>query len=405
MYKKKIAFLAFLVLVSTGTWAHDDRTPHYLVFEIPTPDLADPQCVPGYATSTAFVGLNSHRFAAGGGDCYHDNGLTPEGRPNFSTVTKPMAWSPLTGSYLLPFDGTATPLAIDEHNNAYGFQSSGSSLDGVKWSAGGGAPQLLFPIDSDCGWGISIVTAANDRGEAAGWAARATPGVPFSCNLRAVVRKPSGEEVLGPENVTPSALTNTGMVGITVATHAAKWNFRTGEITQLRPDSDPEQSLVYAMNDRGTTAGNSAVFEPSTFPVYCARSKVVLWDARNRESILPNPAGAVSSWPQAINEDDVVVGFSRPQICNAPGDGSGRATIWVGGRATDLNRQIVGRPGVVLNSAIAINDRGEILATGFRAWEPKKPCPQIVLPPDGESPYTDDSTCHDSRAYLLIPID
>ena len=405
MYKKKILSLAFLALVSTGTWAHDDRVPHYVVYEIPTPDLADPQCVPGFATTAWLGGVNSRRFAAGTSSCYHDFGPTPEGLPNFGTVYKPFAWSPPTGSYLLPSNGGGGVLTVDGYGNGYGYQT-GAGLDGTKWTPGGGAPQALYPTDPLCGWNISIAVTANARGEIGGWAVRSVDGDPNSCNTRAVIRDASGVEVLGPLGSSPSAVTNAGIAGLSVNNHAAKWNFRTGQISMLRPDTDPEISYVNGMTERGVTVGVSyvPVSQPPGGSV-CTKSKVLVWDARNREHTLPNLAGTVSSWPNAINEDEVIVGLSSENACAIPANENARAAIWINGRATDLNRQLVGRPGVVLNSATGINDRGEIVAIGYRASDAAKPCPQVVFPPDGGLSYSDDSTCRDSHAYLLIPID
>src|SRR5205085_2074748 len=130
------------------------------------------------------------------------------------------------------------------------------------------------------------------------------------------------------------------------------------------------------------------------------------WDARNRERALPKLPGSVSSHAFGINEDGDIVGDASPLTCNDAATESERAVIWREGRVDDLNRRLVGRPGIVLLSTSAINDRGEIMASGYRAWEPEKPCPQFVLSPEpGGLPSSDDSTCHDTRAYLLIPVD
>lgn len=405
MNKKKILSLAALVLVSSGAWAHDDHVPHYLVYEVPTPDLADPQCVPGYATSAWLGGVNNRHFAAGTSSCYHDFGLTPAGLPNIGTVYKPFAWSPQTGSYLLPSNGGGGVLTVDEYGNGYGYQT-GAGLDGAKWVPGAGAPQSLYATDPLCGWNISIAITANARGEIGGWAVRAVDGDPNSCNTRAVIREPSGVEVLGPLGSSPSAVTNAGIVGLSVNNHAAKWNFHTDQIVMLRPDTDPEISYVTGMIERGVAVGISYVYvsQPPTGPL-CTKSKALVWDARNRERTLPNLAGTITSWPNAINEDEVVVGYSSDNFCPLAGNQNAHAAIWINDRATDLNRQIVGRPGVVLNSAIGINDRGEIVATGYRAADAQKPCPQVVFSPEDGTSHSDDSTCRDSHAYLLIPVD
>jgi hypothetical protein len=315
---------------------------------------------------------------------------------------KPYAWSPGTGSYQLPRsgDGDALPLGVDVYNNAYGFQS-GVNLDGVKWSPGGGL-QVVFGADPFCGFGVSIALRANPRREVIGWAFRPVTG--GFCNPRWVLRKPGGEEVIGPEGGSPAAINTVGLVAGNINSRAAKWNSRSGEVTFLRPESDGELSGVLDMNERGIAVGSSSVVE-SSGPPACFRVTPLTWDAHNRERALPKLPGSVSSNAFGINEAGDIVGDASPSVCNDGAAERERAVIWSDGRVDDLNRRLVGRPGVVLLSTSAINDHGEIMAFGYRAWEPEKPCPQFVSVPDGGPPSSDDSTCHDTRAYLLVPVD
>lgn len=403
MNKKKILAFAFLAVVSSVALAHDDRPPQYLLFELPSPDQADPQCVPGYATSVGLVGLNNRRFAAGTANCYHDYGPTLEGKPSFSPLSKPYAWSPLTGAYLLPYQGSGAAFSVDEYNNAYGLQQA-TSLDGMKWQPGGGAPMALFPPDPLCGWNLAIAVDADSRGDVAGWAVRYDPADPAGCSIRTVVRRASGEEVVGPLNSTPAAITTSGMVAVGIDNHPAKWNSRTGEVVMLRPASDTENVGVRGLTERGVTLGVSIAYDSLPPAPLCYRAHGLLWDAANHERSLPPPAGAISSSPNAINEDEVIVGWSSASGCvNAPPQQS-RAAIWIGTRALDLNQLVVGRSGIVLTEAAGINNRGEIVAYGYRAWEAKKPCPQTVFSADSGFPYTDDSVCRDTHGYLLVPL-
>ena len=400
--KNQLLALALLAALSTAAAAHDQRPARYFAYEIPAPEFTDPLCVAGFATSQFGTDLNNRRFLAGGAGCYHQDGVDAEGQPFYQRHYQPYAWSPATGSYLLPRngDGDALPLGVDIFNNAYGFHG-GNGLDGVKWPPGGGL-ELIFGADPACGFGISIALRANARGEAIGWAFRPAPE--GFCNIRWVLRKPDGTELIGPVGGSPAAINGAGLVAGNINNRAAKWNSRSGEVTFLRPETDTDFTGVLDMNERGVAVGSASVLESNGPPV-CRTVTPIVWDARNRERALPKLPGSVSSNTYGINEDGDIVGDATPSVCNDGATEMQRAVIWTGGRVADLNRQLVGRPGIVLLSTSAINDRGEIMAFGHRAWEPEKPCPQTLTPPGGGLPTSDDSTCHDTRAYLLIPID
>ena len=123
-----------------------------------------------------------------------------------------------------------------------------------------------------------------------------------------------------------------------------------------------------------------------------------------RSTARPKPAGAISATALNINEDGVIVGFAGDSLCYDAATELQRAVVWNDGRVTDLNRQLVGRPGIKLLQATSITERGEIMAFGYRASDPEKPCPQTVQSPDGGF-MSDASTCHDTHAYLLLPVD
>lgn len=403
--KKNIAVAALLAAVSTCctlALAHDDGPPRYRAYEIPAVELEDPSCVPGYASTQWASDMNLRRFAAGGTGCYQQQGVGSDGQPFYQRVTKPYAWSPLTGSYLLPrnagFD--AVPLGVDIYNNAYGFQA-GTSLDGVKWTPGGGL-SVVIGADPLCGFGVSLAIDANARGEIVGWAFRPVPE--GFCNVRTVVVRPGGEEVVGPVSGSPANITNAGIVTGAIDSQAATWNWRSGAIVKLHQAAGSETSTAYDLNERGVAVGVATVLESDGSPPICARSTPLTWDARHRERVLPKPAGAVSATALNISEDGVIVGYSEDGVCYDGATEMQRAVIWTDGRVTDLNRQLIGRPGIKLLQATSITERGEIMAFGYRASEPEKPCPQLVTLPDGGF-ASDNSTCHDTHAYLLIPVD
>lgn len=405
LMKKNTAVAAFLAAVATFSTlapAHDDRPPRYRAFEIPAVELEDPACVPGYATTQSASDMNFRRFAAGVAGCYHEQGVGSDGQPRYQQVTKPYAWSPFTGSYLLPrnigFD--AVPLGVDIYNNAYGFQT-GPSFDGVKWTSGGGL-QVVIGTDPVCGFGVSLAINANARGEIVGWAFR-PPFEGFFCTIRTVVRRPSGEEVVGPVDGSPAGITNAGIVTGAIESQAATWNWRSGAIVRLHQATGLETSTAYDLNERGVAVGVATVLESGGPPI-CARSTPLTWDARHRERVLPKPAGAVSGIALNINEAGVIVGYSDDAVCFDGATKSQRAVIWVDGRVTALDRQLLGRPGIRLLQATSITERGEIMAFGYRASDAEKPCPQPVRTPEGVT-ASDNSTCRDTHAYLLVPVD
>jgi hypothetical protein len=408
MNQTKLPLVTALMVCSSASWAHDDRPSHYLAFEIPAADLQDPLCLPGYATQHFGAALNDRRFLAGGVGCYHDYGVQPNGSHSIQVQQQASAWSPQTGPHLLPTTPdhpSGIALGVDAFNNAYGYLA-GTSLDGIRWSPGGGVSVVIgADADPSCSVAVSMAVSANSSGEIAGWGFRLAPEDPIPCNVRAVVRRRDGTEALGPVGATPSAINASGVVGGVVNSHAMKWNSRTGELVDLRPQDETVQTNVLDINDREVAVGVD-VGEPVPFGTTtgCPPRVALTWDRRNRERTLPNLAGMRSSTALSVNNEGTIVGASTPRDCSFGIDEQVRAVVWRDGRAFDLNRLVVGRPGVVLMEAGSINERGEILASGYRSFEPAKPCPQLTMLPDG-SFQPDGSICHDRRAYLLVPLD
>ena len=81
----------------------------------------------------------------------------------------------------------------------------------------------------------------------------------------------------------------------------------------------------------------------------------------------------------------------------AVGDSNGRATIFVGGKAIDLNSLLIESPGATLQYAIGINDRGQILAEQFSAFGVGT---SFLLTPDGQHL----PTAPPPTAYHPLPI-
>jgi probable HAF family extracellular repeat protein len=83
---------------------------------------------------------------------------------------------------------------------------------------------------------------------------------------------------------------------------------------------------------------------------------------------LPGPAQSI--WPTALNDAGAIVGSSR--VIVQPSPRAPHAFIWQDGVMTDLNRLIDGdQDGWVLNKAVDINNRGQIVGQATRHGVPR----------------------------------
>ncbi len=117
--------------------------------------------------------------------------------------------------------------------------------------------------------------------------------------------------------------------------------------------------VVTALADRGSAAidinnhGQIVGFAQST------TQRAVLWQEYDM-TVLPLPAGHFSAQARAINEREVIVGWSE----TVPPFIDRRAVIWRNGTATDLNELLIPNTlpeSIVLTEALDINERGQII--------------------------------------------
>lgn len=177
------------------------------------------------------------------------------------------------------------------------------------------------------------------------------------------------------------------------ASHATLWT--NGSAIDLGTLGGGLSSIAWDINDRGDIVGNSTISDDYSI------SRAVLWKNHVAYDLGTfGGADSSSSSAAAINNRGQIVGLSRTvdgkwsavlwengtirdlgtlaggtganandinnagQIVGQSDNANlqGRATLWQGDRIIDLNTRVAPIPGITLNTAIRINDSGQILA-------------------------------------------
>lgn len=149
------------------------------------------------------------------------------------------------------------------------------------------------------------------------------------------------------------------IVGV-ASRHAALW--QNGAATDLGTLGG-ERSAAFGINDSGHIVGQAQL--PFAAPTYGA-TRAFLW--KNGTMTNLGVLGNSSSYSTAygINASGQVVGSSTQP--NGQQAGTDRGFLWQSGVMYDLN-SLVGTSEWTITEARAINDAGQIAATGFRAGE------------------------------------
>lgn len=201
-------------------------------------------------------------------------------------------------------------------------------------------PEVAFPPDT-------LAYGINSSGEVVGYGRVQTNAPPFHALLW------SGGSVtdlgtLGGSNSVGQGINDAGQVvgGSLVAgnagTHAFLWS--GGTMTDLGTLSGSIFSYAEAINNAGQIVG---------------------W------SNLTNSTGIGPQYATEWNGDNIIdLGIGNAYAINdlgqVVGSNNGRATLWSGGSAIDLNTDIAfGGAGWTLGSAFGINDRGQIVGVGL----------------------------------------
>jgi probable HAF family extracellular repeat protein len=211
----------------------------------------------------------------------------------------------------------------------------------VVWDAAGGFRQLS---------GLGTASGVNQAGEVSG-----TSG--FG-SYRAVSWTSAGvlQQLNGDREGSAAAINTAGQVAGRAkfpggyAWRAFLWDPRTGirDLGALLPDPNA-MSDAFGVNDLGHVVGGAEASSPET--LYTTRA--FLWRDGRMRAIGPDV-----SYAYAVNNRDDAVGQYLT------GSFVYRAFVYSGGTFRDLNTLIPAGSGVVLETAVAINESGLIVANG-----------------------------------------
>jgi len=222
----------------------------------------------------------------------------------------------------------------------------------------------------------SYATAANNAGQAVGWAENmvhdSTCVSPQVLQFQAVLWDKNGQAhalppLPGDTNSAATAINDKGQVvgisgtcGIAVggvsAAHAVIWE--NGVPTDLGSLGGHTWNTPTAINNHGTIVGFSLLAGQDGTRNY----EAFIWTKDDGMHSLGKPAGDIRSAAFGINDKDQIVGLSRggPHVF--------RAMLWENGEMFDLNtRTVAGSP--FLLYANDINDSGEIVGQALVAPE------------------------------------
>ena len=261
-------------------------------------------------------------------------------------------WSP-GGSVLalapLPGDAFTIPRGINSQGLAVGESDNTdySVRTAVLWTNG-------VPLDLGAGT-VSSAIAINASGQVAGDTSTPSGQEAF------VWTKATGVQVFGPGDSFAEAINRFGKVAGSAGANRGRtfyafvWSKTTG-MTNLGKLPGYDSSQPLAINDLGQVVGLS----------YCAfncikKEHATLW-GKTKGSILDLGVlpGTLLSLAEGINNLGQVVGLSAPIGANP-----GHAFVWSSSTGMlDLNNLIAANSGWLLESATAINDKGQIVGNG-----------------------------------------
>jgi hypothetical protein len=271
--------------------------------------------------------------------------------PTFPFDTRAFQWTRARGVRMLPSPGTSGANAVNNQDRTVGWLSAGETeARAVLWSSGGGRT-YLGPLPA---W-RSEAFAINQSGLSAGVADGATDGT------RATLWRPDGRGIdlgmvpLG-QDASARYINARGDVAGRVQRRTQLIGFFWSRESGMVPVAPVEAYSVYmaALNDRSEVAGNLLTSDGQGF------FTPFIWSLRDGLRQL-SLAGAPSGYLYDLNSRGDMVG----DIQLSPQDRSARrAMLWRGVAApVDLTTRLYRAPaGLVLASATALNDRGDILA-------------------------------------------
>lgn len=404
------AAAAATILACATAQAHGPAGPgRYRIEEVMPPAVATAPCLADFSEIVSGNEINDFGIIDGNHSCYTQ--VDP------ATVTlhqhfTPYVWAARFGSLALQGSGGPNDLAFaishNDRGEVFGGEARGNGLFGVKWSLAGGF-ETIFETPQCDGININLAIAGNTR-HAIGWSALPDPDLlpPFDTlclTTRWVIRTAAGTQILGPKRGNPTDMNALSVAVGTQDNSAIRYVVATGATRLLRAGDSASTAFPTDINDLGEVSG----YVTDTLgggQTGCGPSTALRWGRDDRETRLPNLPGAVSSVASGVGYDGETVGNSGPgAYCEPDNSRRERATLWLGGRAFDLNGFVVGAPRVTLTWATSMNRRGQILVAGFRADEPLRICPKFVFDPEtGETSLDLSQRCIRQRLYLLTPL-
>jgi hypothetical protein len=374
--------------------------PKFTIAEIPS--AAAPDCDTSFQYNVYARRMNDQGQAVGHTWCYVATGNTTA---PFLARGYPFAWSAPTGSFALviPPGETGSVLARDINGSGaiVGWRSD-VPYGVLTWTFAGGFAELSDEASCRIPLGFPLLlreSGINDAGSIAYTTYRYN--AQGYCARTLVLRRATGEEVTGPVYMSGNALNNSEVAVGTAGSAAVKWSPALGTVV-LSPYEDLKFKTAWNLNQRGDVVGYVEVYTPDYLSVVVRNA--MLWPRNGGEVSLPKLRGYPSSFAYDINNDQSIVGFSEPVAGAA--DDLARATLWISGQVWDLNDLIPRNTGIRLIRASSINRAGQIVATGVRPNEAKKPCPRWDYDPQtGEPIYNATYTCQDEYSFILTPKD
>ncbi len=393
-------------LVAVGAWAHGPEVSRYRLTEIAPPASASSGCLPGYTDNATITTINDFGVVHGTVSCY----ITVDpaaGIADFRSST--FAAAPWFGAFELPKSVVGSNYAFNLNNRGelFGYEapSEGGGLYGTRWTLAGGMERLF----DDPGCETIRFSAAVDGNAryVVGWAFRPDPiflPAVICISDRWMIRDAAGNVTEGPPG-TPSSVNAFDMaVGISNRS-AVRYQVRTGQLLVLHAADSTHSAEAAHINDLGEMAGRITTNSVPDLGTQCDPGVAVRWDRDGREQVLPHLPGATSSHAYAVGYEGETVGDSGAGMdCPYYENGLGRAVLWQGGRAFDLNSLIPRSAGITLTYAYSVNRRGQITAGGFDNDEPLTQCAHSAYDSGTQSYTVAVTPCHRKHMYVLTPV-